>query len=79
MAQKMEQLERMLQEALFDVQDANTTASKHEADLQALSSAYAGLEAHAHELEQKAEAASHAAGPKPGKSVVQASLESLLV
>ena len=54
-AVRLQQTERQLQEALREAQDFQAAAAKHEADLEALSSAYTSLEAHAHELESQGE------------------------
>ena len=50
-AVRLQQTERQLQEALREAQESQAAAAKYEADLEALSSAYTSLEAHAHELE----------------------------
>lgn len=57
-AVRLQQNERQLQEALREAQDAQAAASKYEADLEALSSAYTSLEAHAHQLESQGESLS---------------------
>lgn len=51
MSSRLAQTEAQLQEALQELQEARAAAAKYEADLEALSSAYTGLEAHAIELE----------------------------
>lgn len=53
LTERLEQSDRRLQEVQQSAEEAQGAAAKNEADLKALSSAYAGLEAHAYELENK--------------------------
>ena len=63
-AVRLQQTERQLQEALREAEDSQAAAAKYEADLEALSSAYTSLEAHAHNLESQD-------GNETGKKPVQ--------
>lgn len=51
--QQRAEFEARLQESTRDAEEAAAAAAKYEADLEALSSAYTDLEAHAHQLESR--------------------------